>query len=216
MMHSYSRRDEFVANTLALLARLVSGATVRVVDADEEFLNPNTQRVYVANHSSHLDFIVLWSALPDSLRRVTRPVAAKDFWDKNALRRYLAVRIYRAVLIERDHISSHNNPVEKMIEAMGDHFSIVLFPEGTRGTGDKIDEFKSGIFHLVSKKPHLQCVPVYIENLNRVLPKGEVLPLPLLSSITLGAPLQLQENETKHDFLQRLREAIIVLKEAHE
>jgi 1-acyl-sn-glycerol-3-phosphate acyltransferase len=200
----------FVADTLALLARLVSGATVRTTSND--LLAGSGQRVYVANHTSHLDFIVLWAALPTNLRRVTRPVAAKDYWEKSALRRYLAVEVYRAILIDRDNPSAHNNPIELINSKIGDEFSIIIFPEGTRGTGEEIGDFKSGVYHIVGKKPELQCVPVYIENLNRVLPKGEVLPIPLLSSITFGAPIVLQHNEHRNAFLQRLRDAVIALK----
>ena len=205
------------ADCLAFLARLISGASLRLLseDALAEIENP-TQRVYFANHSSHLDFIVLWSALPTALRAVTRPVAAKDYWEKTALRRYLALKIYRAILIDRTQISAHNNPIDLIADEMGTQWSVILFPEGTRGSGEQIGAFKSGIYHLCQRKPHLQCVPVYLENLNRVLPKGEFLPLPILSSISLGAPLHHQENENKNDFLKRLREAVVELNPEHE
>ena len=198
-----------IADALALAARLVSGASVHLMD--ENALG-ETQRVYVANHSSHLDFIVLWAALPTSLRRVTRPVAAKDYWDKTAFRRYLAVNIYRAILIDRENISASNNPIDLIAEEMGDTFSVILFPEGTRGEGNEVGAFKSGVYHLAEKKPGIECVPVYLQNLNRVLPKGEILPVPLLSSIALGAPLQLGEAESRSEFMQRLRDAVVALK----
>ena len=202
-----------VADVLALGARLFCGATVRV--AEETLLDAHSagqQRVYLANHSSHLDFIVIWAALPTPLRRVTRPVAAHDYWSKTALRRYLATQVYRAILIEREHVSAANNPIEQMIAAMGEEFSLILFPEGTRGRGGEVGEFKSGIYHLAHHRPGLKCVPVYLENLNRILPKGEVLPLPLLSSVSLGTPMQLQDGEKKSAFLLRLREAVSALK----
>lgn len=201
-------RPHLVADLLALLARLLSGAAVRL---QSEAALGEGQRVYVANHSSHLDFIVLWAALPAAQRRTTRPVAAGDYWDKSALRRYLAVHVYRAILIEREGIAAHNNPIEVITREMGTD-SIILFPEGTRGTGDEVGEFRSGIYHLISKRPDLPCVPVYIENLNRILPKGEILPLPLLSSISLGHPVHLQPGEKKREFLQRLRGAVVELK----
>lgn len=204
--------EHFVADVLALLARLFCGATVRVTDV-EALCDATKQRVYVANHSSHLDFIVLWSALPGAVRRVTRPVAARDYWQKTGLRRYLSLKIFRAILIEREHVSASNNPIELIAREMGIEYSIIIFPEGTRGSGDQIGPFKSGIYHLLLKKPHLECVPVYIENLNRVLPKGEILPLPLLSSLSLGAPICLQEGEDKRTFPARLREAVVALKE---
>lgn len=203
----------FVADLLALLARVVSGAGVQFSDESVPTALAQKQRVYIANHSSHLDFIVLWSALPTPLRRVTRPVAAKEYWEANTWRRYLATQIYDAILIDREHVSLHNNPIEIVAQAMGEVSSIILFPEGTRGSGEEIGSFKSGIYHLVCKKPHLECVPVYLENLNRVLPKGEILPLPLLSSLRFGVPVHLEEGESKPEFLSRLREAVVALKE---
>lgn len=197
----------FLADVLAVLARLWSGANVRLQNA--EALG-NEQRVYVANHSSHLDFIVLWAALPPELRRVTRPVAAKDYWQKTRLRRFLALEIYRAILIDRE-LSLHSNPIAQIRAEMGDD-SLILFPEGTRGGGEEIGSFKSGIFHLLRDSPDLMCVPVYLENLNRVLPKGEILPLPLLCSLTMGAPLQIEAGEPKRAFLERLRGAVLALK----
>ena len=202
-----------LADFLAIAARLFCGATLRAPEEDAPF--ENGQRVYVPNHSSHLDFVVLWSALPRHLRRVTRPVAARDYWHKTALRRFLSVHVYRAILIEREHVSAHANPIDQIAQEMGDD-SLILFPEGTRGDGEEVGAFKSGVYHLAQRKPHLQYVPVYIENLNRVLPKGEILPLPLLSSITLGAPLQLKEGESKAEFLARLRAAVVALKEKEQ
>ena len=201
-------RETFLADALALVARLVSGASVRV--ADENALG-SEQRIYVANHSSHLDFLVLWSALPAELRRVTRPVAAGDYWKKTALRRYLSLNVFRAILIARQHITASNNPIRQIENEIGCEYSAILFPEGTRGDGEKIGDFKSGIYHLVSDNPRLICVPVYLENLNRVLPKGEILPLPLLCHVSVGAPLQLRPDEKKAEFLERLRAAVLKL-----
>src|SRR5262249_11882221 len=140
------------------------------------------QRVYFANHSSHLDFVLLWSALPREIRGRTRPVAARDYWEKGWLRPYLSRHVFRAALIERgDHprsseageaVSAARTVIDRLIEAMGDDNSLIVFPEGTRGTGEEVGAFKSGIYHLAKKKPELEFVPVYLENLNRVLPKG--------------------------------------------
>ncbi len=54
-------------------------------------------------------------------------------------------------------------------------------------------------------------MPVFIENLNRVLPKGEVLPIPILCSVRFGAPLSLQEGEEKSAFLERARLGMLQL-----
>lgn len=191
------------------LARLLSGATSRWIDCQ-----PDTcQRVYFANHTSHLDAITLWSALPRESRRLTRPVAALDYWQKGPVRRYLANRVFNALLIDRHNVKVHQSPVDVMIKAIGDTHSLIVFPEGGRSSGEEVGEFKSGIYYLSKKRPDLELVPVHMDNLNRVLPRGEFLPVPLLSCITFGPPIWLQDKEPKTEFLKRAREAVIRLKD---
>ena len=205
-----------IDSILATAAQIVAGSTVRWAGCAPS----EEQRIYIANHSSHLDFIVLWSYLPPWLRRRTRPVAARDYWARDVIRRYLAARVFNAVLIDR--AASPGTPagqlgrqaVDRMIEALGDQHSLILFPEGTRGSGDEVASFRSGLFHLCRAKPQVAVVPVYLENLNRILPKGHLLPVPILSRITFGTPLRLQPDETKDAFLQRARESVRALKAA--
>jgi 1-acyl-sn-glycerol-3-phosphate acyltransferase len=192
---------------LVLTAKFFSGATVRWVNCE-----PDTcQRVYFANHTSHLDALIIWASLPKQLRELTRPVAAKDYWVGGPVRRYLH-KIFNALLIDRKEVSRRNSPIDAMIREMGDKYSLIVFPEGTRNHTGKMGEFKSGLYRLGKKRPDLELVPVYIDNLNRVMPKGEVLPIPLLSCISIGQPIWLESGETKVQFLTRARQAIIDLK----
>jgi len=193
----------FTASFLAAVAKLLSGASVRWIDCQ-----PDTcQRVYFANHTSHLDALVLWSCLPRELQTLTRAVAAKDYWERGPVRRHIA-KSFNVLLIDRTKIKVHQSPVELMLREMGDRYSLIVFPEGGRNTGEELSEFKSGLYYLAKKRPDLELVPVYMENLNRVLPRGEVLPVPLLSCITIGAPIWLEAGEPKAEFLDRAREAV--------
>ena len=193
---------------LTFTAKLLSGATVRWLDCQ-----PDTcQRVYFANHTSHLDALVVWSMLPRDVRAVTRPVAAKDYWEKGPIRRYLA-QSFNALLIDRKEIKVHQSPVDLMIREIGDLHSLIVFPEGGRNIESEMGDFKSGLYYLSKKRPDLELVPVFIENLNRVLPRGEFLPVPLLSCITFGPPIWLEQREPKGEFLKRARDSIRQLKE---
>ena len=193
---------------LALIAKLVSGTKVRWIDAQ-----PDTcQRVYFANHTSHLDALVLWSCLPRDVRAVTRAVAARDYWEGGPVRRHIA-RSFNVLLIDRENIKVHQSPVEMMIREIGKHYSLIVFPEGGRNEGEDMGEFKSGLYYLAKKRPDLELVPVYMENLSRVLPRGEVLPVPLLSCITFGPPMWLEAGEPKVNFLNRARQAVRRLKD---
>ena len=193
---------------LTSLARLLSGASVRWIDSQ-----PDTcQRVYFANHTSHLDVILVWSALPHAVRQLTRPVAAQDYWNRGRLRRHIA-HTYNALLIDRKQIKVHQSPIDLMLREMGSTHSVIIFPEGGRRTEDGVGEFKSGLYYMGKKRPDLELVPVHIDNMNRILPRGEFLPVPLLSCITFGPPIYLEAGESKIDFLRRARESVVRLKE---
>jgi 1-acyl-sn-glycerol-3-phosphate acyltransferase len=196
-------------DVLARAAQFLSGASSRWIDSQ-----PDTcQRVYFANHTSHLDAVVVWSALPQNVRAVTRPVAAKDYWIKGRVRHYLATQVFNAMLIDRTEIKVHQSPVDVMVREIGQQYSLIVFPEGSRGDGLEIGEFKSGLYYLSKKRPDLELIPVYIDNMNRILPRGKVLPVPMLSCITFGPPMWLESGEPKNLFLQRARAALQKLKE---
>ena len=193
---------------LSTAARVLTGATARWVDCQ-----PDTcQRVYFANHTSHLDALIIWSSLTREIRALTRPVAAKDYWEKGPVRKFIS-SAFNALLIDRKEIKVHQSPVDLMIRAIGNKESLIVFPEGSRNTDSQMGDFKSGLFYLAKKRPDLELVPVYIENLNRVLPRGEFLPVPLLSCVKFGSPVWLERSEPKMDFLRRAREAVRRLKE---
>jgi 1-acyl-sn-glycerol-3-phosphate acyltransferase len=198
-----------VTGVIVTLVKLISGANVRWSGCSADA----RQRVYFANHTSHLDAAVVWASLPQGVRSVTRPVAARDYWVKGRLRPYLA-KVFNAVLIERERVTAHDNPIDHLVKALGQMHSIIIFPEGTRSLNGEVGAFKSGIYHLAKRRPDLEFIPVLIDNINRILPKGEFLAVPLLSSISFGAPLQLKPEETKQAFLERARSAVIGLRSA--
>ncbi len=194
---------------LASIAKMLCGSSVRWIDCQ-----PDTcQRVYFANHTSHLDALILWASLPIQLRGITRPVAAKDYWERGIVRRHVAASL-NALLIDRKNIKVHQSPVDMMLREIGDKYSLIVFPEGHRNTLDEMGPFKSGLYYLSKKRPELELVPVYIDNVNRVLPRGEFLPVPLLSCITIGPPIWLEDGEPKVDFLTRARESVQRLRDS--
>jgi 1-acyl-sn-glycerol-3-phosphate acyltransferase len=202
-----------IATALATVSRLISGAAV------EWHCDPNTdrQRIYFGNHSSHLDFVIIWSALPPRLRRFARPVAGRDYWEHGALRRYLAAQVFNAILIDRgnpnagDAAAAARASIQRMADAMGNRYSLIVFPEGTRSVNGEVAPFKSGLYHLARLRPDAELIPVHLENLNRILPKGEVLPVPMLSRVVFGPPLPIGIDEQKQAFLTRARAALVQL-----
>lgn len=197
------------ADLLVMLARTISGVNGRWVGCEPD----RRQRIYFANHTSNLDAVVLWAVLPPDVRALTRPVAARDYWTRGRLRRHLAEKVLRAILIERKKPTAHDNPIEQILKAMGDTVSIIIFPEGGRFPGPTPMPFKSGLYHLAKNRPAVELVPVFMENLNRILPKGQVLPVPLLGSVTFGSPIRLLDRESKQAFLERARQNVVKLRD---
>ena len=198
-----------VVTLLTLLTRLLVGAYPQWQGCAPS----RTQRIYFANHSSHMDAIVIWSSLPAELRAKTRPVAAKDYWEKGALRRRIAIKELKVVLIDRHH-TAHANPLDPLIQALHEGSSLIIFPEGTRRPQPLPSPFKSGLWRLMREFPDVELIPVYIENLHRSMPKGTLIPIPTICSVRFGALLPHSPDDSKEDFLNRARNAVIQLAES--
>ena len=169
------------------------------------------QAVYFANHTSNGDFILIWTVL-GVLRRNTRPVAAADYWLTSPIRRFIGEKVINAVLIDRNPETRQLDPIEQMLEALDEGSSLIIFPEGTRNDSDEVLlPFKPGIFHLAEQRPDVPLIPAWIENLNRVLPKGEVIPVPFICTVRFGATMRLEKGESKAGFLKRAEEMVLAL-----
>jgi 1-acyl-sn-glycerol-3-phosphate acyltransferase len=168
-----------------------------------------TQRIYFANHTSHIDTLAIWSSLPRDLRRRTRPIAARDYWGKG-LRKYIATRGFGAVLIDRAREDATTDPLEPLRASLREGDSLIIFPEGTRGTSSVPARFRSGLWRLGTEFPNVELVPVYLDNLHRSLPKGALLPVPMVCTVRFGAPMNVG-SESRDVFLERARAAVIEL-----
>jgi len=197
----------WVSNILIGLVRLLVGASPRWTGSTPS----RAQRIYFANHSSHIDTVALWSALPAELRASTRPVAAADYWNKGAIRRYLALKGLNAIFIERTRSDPSVDPLRPLVEALERGDSLIIFPEGTRQMQALPGPFKAGLFNLAMKFPDAQLIPVYLENLHRCMPKGSILPVPLICTVRFGAEFRRIADESKESFLERARGAIVEL-----
>ncbi len=170
------------------------------------------QRIYFANHQSHADLIMIWAALPKELRSRTRPIAAKDYWTRTPFRQWITTAVFNAIYVERER-TDDQDPLQPLYDALDQGDSIILFPEGTRGHAEEPQAFKAGLYNLARKYPKVELIPAWINNVQRVMPKGEVVPVPVLCSVTFGVPIQLDESEERRAFLDRARQAVIALRD---
>lgn len=241
------------------------------------------QRIYFANHQSHIDLVMIWAALPEELRSITRPIAARDYWATSPFKRWITTEVFNAIYVERggsapmpadlltpayataaaagatspspaspltgeriepsfepqalveqapEVISPQAPeiqeeapppmtpgspealaPLQPLIDALQSGDSIIIFPEGTRGHTGVPQKFKSGLYTLAQMFPDVVLVPAWIDNVQRVMPKGEVVPVPILCSVTFGEPIRVEDGEERRPFLDRAREAVVALRE---
>ena len=193
---------------LLKLVRVLTGAQARWYGCPPQA----EQRIYFANHQSHADLVMIWAALPHELRSITRPVAARDYWTKSPLKQWITTAVFNAIYVDRER-KGDSDPLQPLEAALASGDSIILFPEGTRGDGEEPQSFKSGLYSLAVKFPQVVLVPAWIDNIQRVMPKGEVVPVPILCSVTFGAPIRVEPGEERRAFLDRARTAVIALRD---
>lgn len=197
-------RADLMGLLLAFIARLVTGAQGHWKGCPPKA----EQRIYFANHQSHLDWVLIWAALPQELRATTRPIAAKDYWTAGRFKHWITREVFNAVYVARQR-TDDQDPLEPLVAALKNGDSLVIFPEGTRSNKPEPQAFKSGLYHLAEMFPGVPLVPAWIDNVQRVMPKGEVVPVPVLCTVTFGEPLQLLPGEDKRTFLDRARAAVL-------
>jgi 1-acyl-sn-glycerol-3-phosphate acyltransferase len=200
-------RADLMGALLAFIARLITGAQGHWKGCPPKA----EQRIYFANHQSHLDWVLIWAALPLELRAHTRPIAARDYWTSSPFKQWLTTAVFHAVYVSRTRVEDQD-PLEPLVEALKNGDSLVIFPEGTRSNKDEPQAFKSGLYHLAEQFPHVNLVPAWIDNVQRVMPKGEVVPVPILCTVTFGEPLRLASGEDKRAFLDRARLAVLAVR----
>jgi 1-acyl-sn-glycerol-3-phosphate acyltransferase len=200
-------RADLMGALLAFIARLITGAQGHWKGCPPKA----EQRIYFANHQSHLDWVLIWAALPHELRARTRPIAARDYWTSSPFKQWLTSAVFNAVYVSRVR-TDDEDPLEPLVQALAAGDSLVIFPEGTRSNKEEPQAFKSGLFHLAEQFPGVQLIPAWIDNVQRVMPKGEVVPVPILCTVTFGAPINVQPGEDKRVFLERARDAVLELR----
>lgn len=197
-----------VGNCIRLFARAITA-----VRADWQGIEPiPKQRIYYSNHTSNGDMPMIWSVLPPALRREVRPVAAADYWLQTKLRAFIGPEVFNCVLIDR-RPEVDDKPMDKIIAALDEGSSLIIFPEGNRNMTDAdLLPFKAGLFNMGLARPEVDLVPTWVANLNTIMPKGEIIPLPLICTVTFGAPIHVQDGESKDAFLARASKALSDLK----
>jgi len=156
--------------------------------SDNSFLHQEEQFIILANHNSHLDTLSLMASVPGRILWKVKPVAAEDYFGNTKFKAALSNYFINTLLIRRKKDAEGEDPVLKMLDTLDKGYSLILFPEGTRGVAGRMEKIKPGIARILSVRPHIKYIPVYLVGMGQSLPKGELLVLPYDSSVNYGKP----------------------------
>ena len=188
---SYRRESGLVESTLRLgwWGMLRSGYTLwnRLQVIGRDHLPAEPPFVLVANHTSHVDALVLTCVLPLHWRDVVYPLAAKDvFFEKTSLAGFAATFL-NAMPVWRTGGRGHGL-AELRHRLLAERTIYILFPEGTRTRTGKMAAFKPGIGKLVAGTS-VPVVPCYLSGTFEALPPGRIIPRPTPIVVRVGKPL---------------------------
>lgn len=180
---------------------------------DASFLKDTEQFIIVANHNSHLDTMSLMSAMPRKILHKVKPVAAGDHFGKTKLKGKLTNYFVNALLIKRgrDRENPDNDPINQMIKELDKGYSLILFPEGTRGEPEKEQPLKKGIGIILSQRSNIKYVPVYMKGMGKALPKNDGLIIPFSSTLKFGEPTKVDSTDVL-EIVKQVENSIMELK----
>ncbi len=187
------------------VVRLFLGVSVH----GREHLRFTQPTIFVANHNSHLDAAVLMDLMRIRDLHKVRAVAAADYFQQGPIRNFLWTRCMNVLPIRRDKVTRSSNPLSAMLEALDAGSSLILFPEGTRGDPEKLGEFRTGIAHVLAKRPNTPVVPVYMRNLGFAMPRGDLIIVPMFCDVFVGEPRVIEGG--RQEVMRQLTDAFAAL-----
>jgi 1-acyl-sn-glycerol-3-phosphate acyltransferase len=166
--------------------------------------------IVVANHNSHLDTFVLMTLFPLSLQHRLRPVAAADYFLRNRVLAWFTLNIVNMIPLDRKRVGKRGeDPLEDCAKALAAGEILLVYPEGTRGETEALVKFKGGVARLKEQFPDVPVVPVYMQGLNRALPKGEIALVPVVVDVFVGEAVAW--SGSRPAFTQALQESVTAL-----
>ena len=199
--------------TYGIFVRNILRMIVGVHFDNSKFLLQEKQFIIVANHNSHLDTMALMASLPGTIIHKVKPVAAMDYFGKTKMMAMLSNYFINTLLIERkSERTPENDPIKKMVDALDEGYSLILFPEGTRGEPEKMQAFKKGVARILSQRPTVKYVPAYLKGLGKTWPKGERVIVPYNSYLRFGKPTLINTQDVDEILVQVERD-VLELKE---
>lgn len=207
----------FLPFIYSILVRWFLKLIVGVKFDKAKFLLQEKQFIIVANHNSHLDTMTLMASLPARIIHKVKPVAAADHFGKRKWQATLSGFFINALLIprKRNKENPQNDPIHKMLNALDKGYSLIVFPEGTRGEPELEQALKPGVALVLLERPQVKYVPAYMKGMGKAMPKGDNLIVPHTASLKYGKPTYIVSKEVS-EILEQISKAFDALKNNQE
>lgn len=198
------RRTRAALQTSLLFPALSSFCRVTVRDRDL-LRNLNGPAVFIANHVSALDAIVMAQALPPRYRHRSVVVAAADSIFKRKWEGTLAQVTVDAFPIPRG--GGARQHLEYLKDLLRDRWSVIIFPEGRLTVTGNIGQFRKGaaILAIDTGSP---IVPAFVDGMYEVMPRWRRVPKRGHVTVRFGAPLHPRPDDDYDSFIARAEMAV--------
>lgn len=173
------------------------------------------QFIIVANHNSHMDTVSVLSALPTTQLTKIHPVAAVDYFGRNKITAFLSQFFINTLLISRNKNEAKRNAIDDMDQILKNGESLLLFPEGSRGEAEVLQDFKHGVSILLKKNPKVPFIPIFLKGMGKALPKGDPFLIPMECQVRIGKPIIIENiaNKEISEITEIVRQSILNLNE---
>jgi len=171
--------------------------------------------ILIANHTSHIDTLVLMCLFSTSQLLKVHPVAAADYFFNTKFRAFIFRTLIGAIPVKRERAKNSKEDVfaEANQHLKNEHI-LIIYPEGTRSLDGEIREFKTGAAHLAKTNPDVPVIPIFINGPGKVMPKADFLPVPFICDVYIGTPMCLG-TDTKPEFTEKIFQEVLRLKLTH-
>lgn len=198
------------------LLRAVATPTIFGADVLDNLLGPV---IFAANHTSHLDTTLILSSLPSTVRRKTVVAAAADYFFDRSWKAAASSLLLGAIPVERSRVNRQSADIAATL--IDDGWNLVIFPEGGRSPDGWGQEFRGGAAYL-AKRCGVPVIPIHLEGVRAIFPKGSTKIRPGRTTIRFGSPMfpkagsGTEREEDARRFALRVEHAVAVLADEAE
>lgn len=177
-------------------------AGIRVRLEGLENIEAGTHYIFLSNHVSNLDPMVLIPNIPGK---------TSAFLKRELMRIPLfgtALRMGKFVPVSRGNSREEaEQSVAAAVDALRSGLHITVFPEGTRSTDGRLLPFKKGAFFL-AQETGAPIIPVIIRGTRQMMPKGTLRIIPGDVHVIFLAPIQSSPDISRDELMERVRSAM--------